>query len=130
MTDIIIDTTGIGPIGLQRDDIETVMLNKMPGDRCAGAVEFRCAMRGLAQQYHPRIAKAVEAGAELCCLGGVGQWFGMATQHRHEIRRWRLVCCGSAQFGTRQNGVGQRVAGHLDSSFCRKNSANRIDDAK
>src|SRR5438067_13078064 len=55
-------------------------LDRMPGDRCAGAVELRCAMTGFSQEHDPATGKAVEQSPE----GGVlkiGQKLGRFGNH-------------------------------------------------
>jgi hypothetical protein len=61
---IAVEDGGVRPVGLDRHDAEAVLLDQPPGDGGAGAVEFRGAMAGLAQQHHPRLAEPVEGGGE------------------------------------------------------------------
>ena len=64
MADIAVDPRGIGPVGLDRDDVEAVIDDQALCDRGAGTVEFRSAVRRLAEQHHLGVTKAVEKRAE------------------------------------------------------------------
>ncbi len=64
MTDIAVDARRIGPIRLDRDDVEPVRGDQPFRDRGARPVEFGGAVRRLAEQHHPGVAEPVEKGAE------------------------------------------------------------------
>ena len=63
--DIAVDTRRIGPVGLDRDDGEAVLLDQSTGDRRSGPVELGRAVGRLAEEYDIGIAEAVEEGAKL-----------------------------------------------------------------
>ena len=65
-----IDARRIGPIGFDGDDGKAVLLDQALRDGGTGAVEFRSAVRGLAQEHDFGVGKAVEQGAEGLFIGG------------------------------------------------------------
>ena len=62
---VAVDACGVGPIRLDRDDIEPVLFNQAARDRRAGSVELRRAMSGFPEEDDLRIREAVETRAEL-----------------------------------------------------------------
>jgi hypothetical protein len=64
VADVAVDTCGVGPIRLDRDDIEPVLFNQAARDRRSGLVEFRSAMARLPKKDNLRIRKTIEICAK------------------------------------------------------------------
>src|SRR5207253_311519 len=58
MPHMAIDDSGVRPIGLRRNDGETVPLDQAPRDRGARAIELRGAVACFAQHHHASLRKA------------------------------------------------------------------------
>ena len=75
---VAVDRSGIGPVGLDSDDCETMFFDQPPRDRRACTVELRGAVTSLAEQHDTRIVEPFEHFAEIGVvevgkrLGGVG----------------------------------------------------------
>jgi len=62
---------GIGPVRLERDGVETFVLDQRLRDARAQAIKLRAAVRGLADQHHACVAYALEQRAEVGVFGPV-----------------------------------------------------------
>ena len=82
MAHVSVDARRIGPIGLDRDDGEAVLLDQAPRDRGAGAIEFRGAVGRLAEEHHLGIGEAIEHRAERFILADRRQRLSVLA---HEI---------------------------------------------
>ena len=72
-----VELRGVRPVRLDRDYVETVLLDQASGDGGAGAVEVVGAVAGFADQHHAGIAVTVEAFAEGAVVR-LRQWLGVA----------------------------------------------------
>src|SRR5690349_16335043 len=75
MADVAVDTGGVRPVGLDRDDGEAVTLDQATADGRAGAIKFGGAVARLAEQDQAGVGEALEQIGE----GGivdVGQRLG------------------------------------------------------
>lgn len=79
LPDEMIDRRGIRPIGLDRDDVETVMLDQLPGDAGTRAIELGRAVRRFSEHYNFRFAEPVEERGEVVPFGG-GQMLASLAQ--------------------------------------------------
>ena len=91
VADIAVDPRRIGPIGLDRDDIEAVIDDQPLRDRGARPVEFRGAVRRLAEQHHAGIAEPIEEPAERLAVFRRRQWLAVAMQQLAEFGRFRFL---------------------------------------
>ena len=64
MPDVAVDRRRVRPVGLDCDDVESVMLDQPARDGRSRAIEFARAVARLAKQHHARIAIAVEHRSE------------------------------------------------------------------
>lgn len=87
MAHIAINPLGVGPIGFDRDDVEPVVLNEIPRDGSAGAIEFARAVRGFTQKHQIRIAEP-----------GKGQTERIRMFGRRQIDRCVRQCLRSPPF--------------------------------
>ena len=60
MPHVAVQCLGVGPIGLDRNDREAMMLDEMPRDRGASAVELGRAVARFAQQDYAAVREAIE----------------------------------------------------------------------
>ena len=65
MPDVVIDASRVGPVALNGDEGESVVLNQRAGDPLAHAIKFRSPMRCLAEQHYARIPDSLQHRAEL-----------------------------------------------------------------
>ena len=80
VADIAVDAGGVGPIGFDRDNAEAMIDDQAPRDRGAGAVEFRRAVRRLAEQHDLGVTKSIEKRAEFVIALRRRQPLAMAAQ--------------------------------------------------
>lgn len=80
---LAVDGRRIGPVSLDCDDREPLLLDQAPRNRIAGAVEFGGAVAGLAEQNDAGIGEAVDEFGEGRIVD-TGQQFGMLT---YDLRR-------------------------------------------
>ena len=85
MADEAIDIGRVGPVGLDRDDVEAVSLDQPARDRGAGAVEFAGAVARLAEQDDPRLAEPVERAGEGGIVDRRQQLRGGAQPRRERV---------------------------------------------
>src|SRR3546814_9796924 len=64
VADIAVDVGGVRPVRLDRNDVEAVMRDQLPGDGGAGAIEFGRAMRRFAEKDDARVSLTIEKRAE------------------------------------------------------------------
>src|SRR5450759_320342 len=75
VADVVVDACGVGPIRLDGNDIEPMLLDQAARDRRAGLVKFRRAMARLPKKDEFRIRKTVEECAKLVDLLRRGEGF-------------------------------------------------------
>src|SRR3546814_13921393 len=63
VADIAVDVGGVRPVRLDRNDVEAVMRDQLPGDGGAGAIEFGRAMRRFAETDDARVSITIEKRA-------------------------------------------------------------------
>ncbi len=64
MAHMAINARSVGPISLDRDDIETMLGDQPLRDRCARLVEFGRAMRRFTEQHDTGVCVTIKEGAE------------------------------------------------------------------
>ncbi|MNG01469.1 hypothetical protein D3C84_844510 [compost metagenome] len=74
--DILVDMTGVRPVGLHCHDIEPVPLDQPLGDRRPGSIEIAGSMARFADHHHTCIGVAIE---QLGKIGGVQLWQGFSV---------------------------------------------------
>ncbi len=93
MPDIAVDIGRVGPVRLDRDDVEAVPLDQPPRDRRASAVEFGRAVARLAEQDEAGVAEPVEWRGEAGIIDLRQRLGGIAHQCRKRIgHRSRQPC--------------------------------------
>lgn len=84
VANIIIDPRGIGPVGLDRDNVETVALDQPARDRGAGAVEFGSPVSRLTEQHDLGVAETIEHRTERRGVRRMRQRLGRLAQRVHQ----------------------------------------------
>ena len=64
VADVAVHMSGIGPVGLDRDDVEPMLADQPLRNPRACPVELRRAMASLPQQHDPTVGNPVERGTE------------------------------------------------------------------
>jgi hypothetical protein len=100
MANVVIDPRGVGPVGLDRDDLEAAPRDQLLGDPRAHPVELAGAVGGLAEEDDPRIADAIEEAREIRGLDRVDRLGGLADDRGDRAR----AC--AREGGARVGGVG------------------------
>src|SRR5579871_4230780 len=85
MPNVPVDTSSVGPIRLDCDDVETAIFDQMARDRGAGAVEFTGAVGCLAKQYDTRVAVTGKRGSEFFSLLGRRKVFRCALERCDDL---------------------------------------------
>ena len=83
-----IDGGRVGPIGLDRHDVEAVLFDQPAGDRRAGAIEFARTVAGFAQQDDTGVGVTIKGDGE----GGIvdiGQRLGCGGETTRGGQRQR-----------------------------------------
>jgi hypothetical protein len=76
MAHVTIDPRGVGPIRLDRDDVEPMPFDQAASDRRAGSIELRRAMSRLPEEDDLGVREAVEIRAKLLHI--IRGWQGLA----------------------------------------------------
>lgn len=61
---VLVDVSGIRPVGFDGHDVESVLFDQTPGNCCTGAIELAGAMACLAQHHYTGVGVAVEQRSE------------------------------------------------------------------
>src|SRR3546814_14783288 len=96
VADIAVDVGGVRPVRLDRNDVEAVMRDQLPGDGGAGAIEFGRAMRRFAEKDDARVSITIEKRAEFLGAFRRGKRLGVAA--RSEERRVGKECVSTCRF--------------------------------
>src|ERR1700722_1147760 len=96
MADILVDSRSIGPIGLDRDEVEALAQNQFLRDARAHPVELRSSVSGLAEQDDLRIGDPIEQRAEVDFVDVIDRLGVFANQFRDRFRRRRPLGQGDA----------------------------------
>jgi hypothetical protein len=92
---------GVGPVGLDGDEAESVLLDQAPRDRRPGAIELARAVAGLAQQHDARVGEAIERTGEgwiVYVRQGLGRGLETARARRCTRRPSRPGLCDDGAF--------------------------------
>ncbi|MNN71173.1 hypothetical protein D3C81_1870870 [compost metagenome] len=73
---VLVDMTGVRPVGFNCDDIESVPLDQPLGDRRPGSIEIAGSMARFADHHHTCIGVAIEQVGK---SGGVQLWQGFSV---------------------------------------------------
>ena len=74
MAHVVVDARGVGPVGLDRDEVEAAPHDELLRDARAHPVELGRPVRRLAEQDDARVADALEqsASTSACSMSAIG----------------------------------------------------------